>query len=144
MYSNTARSNTTITTTTTVNKTIKGTVHPQIIFLKYVMLITVNTNFTIIIANCSWHHRYQEIIQITGAPPSRLHRMPDSKAGRRKVLWRHLTQESTQSTHRQQLAFPALLALSSMIPLSSKQLQSPSSRSVHSGSNWYGWMSVMV
>jgi len=40
----------------------KGTVHPQVILLKYVMVITVNKNCTIIIKNYTWYHRYKEII----------------------------------------------------------------------------------
>ena len=39
-------------------------VHPQILFLKYIMLITVNKNFTIVIPNYTRYNRYKEIIQI--------------------------------------------------------------------------------
>ena len=62
---------------------VKRTAQPQIIFLKYVMLRTKYS--TIIITKYTRYHRYGEIVQITGGPPLRLHRMPDSKAGRRKV-----------------------------------------------------------
>ena len=55
------------------------------ILLKYVILITVTKNSAIIITNYTWYHRYKETIQITGGSPLWLHRMPDSKAGRRKV-----------------------------------------------------------
>ena len=60
---------------------LKGTIHPQIILLKYVKLITVNKKLTIIMMN---KHRYKEIIPITGGPPLRLHRMPDLKTEREK------------------------------------------------------------
>ena len=53
--------------------------------VKCVMLITVTKIPTVIITNYTRSHRYREIIQITGEPPLRLHQMPDSKAGRRKV-----------------------------------------------------------
>ena len=54
----------------------------------------------------------------TGEPPLWVYRMPDLKAGRRKVkcsdiIWAR----STQSSHRHQLLFPVLLALSSVMPL---------------------------
>jgi len=45
---------------------LKGTVHPQIISLNYVMLIAVNKNFTVIITNYTRYDRYKEIIPITG------------------------------------------------------------------------------
>jgi len=127
----------------TIKATVKGAVHPQIIFRKYLTLITVNKKFTIIITNYIWYRRYKEIIQITGEPPLRLHPMSDSKAGRRKVKFSDVTgARSTQSSNRHQLVLPILLALSSMIPLSSKQSKSSSSYNSSSGSNWYRWMSV--
>jgi len=64
---------------------VKGTVHYQKIFLKYLMLRTITKNSTIIITKYTWYHRCREIIQITGGPPLRLRRKPDSKAGRRKL-----------------------------------------------------------
>jgi len=54
---------------------LKGTVQPQIIILKYVMLITINQNLTIIITNYTRYHKYKEIIHwrtaITAAPDAR-------------------------------------------------------------------------
>jgi len=44
------------------------------------MLRTVTKNSTILITKCTWYHRYREVIQITGGPPLRLNRKPDSKA----------------------------------------------------------------
>jgi len=70
---------------------IKGTVHPHKIFLKCVMLRTVTKNSTIIIMKYTWHHRYREIVQITREPPLRLHRKPDPKAGKRKLIWCDVT-----------------------------------------------------
>jgi len=64
---------------------VKGTVHHQKIFLKYVMLRTVTKNATIIITKYTCYHRYREIIQITGGPPLWLHQKPDLKAERRKL-----------------------------------------------------------
>ena len=91
------------------------------------MLITVNKN------------RYKIIIQIIGGHPLQLHWMPDSKAGRRNVKCSDITwARSTQSSHgvdRHQLVFLVVLALSLMIPLSSKQSESSSSCNVSSGSN---------
>jgi len=80
------------------------------------MLITVNKYFTIIITK-TWYNRYKEIIQITGVPPLLLHRMPDSKAGRRKVKWSDVTW--ARNTERVPFSSPFFFALSSMIPLSS-------------------------
>jgi len=81
----------------------KGTVHPQIIFPKYVMLRTVNKHFTTIITKYTWYHTSREIIQITGGPPLRLHQMPASEAGRRKVKCSDITwARHTQSLHRHQ------------------------------------------
>jgi len=51
----------------------KGTVHSHIILLKCVKLIKVTGNQPVIITN--WHHRYKEIVQITGGLPSRLPRL---------------------------------------------------------------------
>jgi len=70
---------------------VKGTVHPQKIFLKYVMLTTVTKNSTIIITKYTWYHRYREIIQITGGPTFRLQQKPDSKAGRSKLKCSDIT-----------------------------------------------------
>ena len=68
-----------------VSSLIKGTVHPQKVFLKYVMLRTVTKNSTIVITKYTRYHRYREIIQITGGPPLRLYWKPDLKAGRSKL-----------------------------------------------------------
>ena len=82
------------------------------------MLRTVTKISTILITRYAWYHRYREIIQITGGPPLRLHPMPDSKTGRRKVKCSNVTwARSTQSSHRHQLVFSVLLALSLMIPV---------------------------
>jgi hypothetical protein len=70
--------------TRTQNSAVKGTVHPQKIFFKYVMLRTVTKHSTIIITKFTRYHRYREIIQITEGH-LRLHWKPDSKAGRRKL-----------------------------------------------------------
>jgi hypothetical protein len=69
----------------------KGTVHPQKIFLKYVILRTVTKNSIIIITKYTWYHRYREVIQNTGAPLLRLHRKPDSKAVIRKLKCSDIT-----------------------------------------------------
>jgi len=123
-------------------------VHHRIILLKYVMLITVNKNFTILITNYTWYHRYnyyKEIIQIAGGSSLWLHQMPDSKAGRRKVKCSDVTwASSTQSSHRHQLVVQVLLTLSLMIQLSFKQSESTLSCNGSSDSNWYGWMSVAM
>jgi len=122
---------------------VKGIVHHQIILLNYVILITVNKHLVIIITNYTWYHRHKEIIRITGGLLLWLHRMPDSKAGRKKsydVTWAR----NTQSSHRHELVFPVLLVFSSRIPLSSKQSESSSSCNGSSGSNWYCWMSIMI
>ena len=44
---------------------LKGIVHTQKIFFKYVMLRTVTKNSTIIIMKHTRYHGYREIIQIT-------------------------------------------------------------------------------
>jgi len=59
---------------------LKGTVHPQKIFLKYVMLRTVTKNSIIKLTKYMGYHRYREIFQIIGGPPLRLNSKPDSKA----------------------------------------------------------------
>jgi len=100
---------------------LKGTVHPKIILLKYVMLITVNKTFTIIITKYTWYNRYKEVFQITGAPPLPLHR----KVSCSDVTWAR----SSQSSHKHQLLFPVLLG--------PKQSESSYSCNVPSGSNWY-------
>jgi len=68
---------------------LKWTVHPQIILLKikYVMLITVNKNLTIIITNYTWYHKYKEIIKIIGGGPLWLCWMPDSKGKRESQMF---------------------------------------------------------
>ena len=95
-----------------------------IILLKYVMLITVNKNFTIIITNYTW---YRDIIQITGGLPLRLHPIQIRKRDGEKS-----NALMSQSSHRHQLVFPVLLALSS------NQSESSSSCNGSSGSNRYG------
>ena len=77
---------------------IKGTVHPQKIFVKYVMLRTVTKNSTLIITKYAWYHRYREIIQIPGGPPLRLHRKLDSKAERRKLKCSDVTRAFSRLT----------------------------------------------
>jgi len=64
---------------------VKGTVHLQKIYFKYVMLRTVTKNSTIIITKYTWYHRYREIIQITRGPRLRLHQKPDLKGGTREL-----------------------------------------------------------
>ena len=70
------------------------------------MIMTAKTNFPLLIINYTWCQRYKEIIQIIGGPPLWLHRMPYSKAGRRKFKCSDVTwARSTQSSQRQQLVF---------------------------------------
>ena len=79
------------------NIQFKGTIHPEIILLKYLMLITVNKNITIIITNYIWYYRSK----VCSGPPLRLHRMSDSKVGRRKVKCSDVTwARSTLGLHR--------------------------------------------
>jgi len=120
----------------------KGTVHLQLIFLKYVMLRTVTKYSTIIITKYTCYHRYREIIQITGGLPLQLHQMPDLKGGRRKSNALMSLGPGVQSSHRHQLVFLVLLKLSSIIPHFSKQLESSCNGS--SGSNWYCCVSFMA
>jgi len=56
---------------------LKGTVYPEKIFSKYVMLRTVTKNYTKIMMKYPRYHRNMEIIKITGGPPLRLLQKPD-------------------------------------------------------------------
>ena len=77
---------------------LKGRVHLQKIFLKYVLLRTVTKNTTIIITKYTWYHRYREIIQITWGLPLRLHLKTDLKAGRRKLKCSDVTSALSRLT----------------------------------------------
>jgi len=44
----------------TFKSTVKGTVHPQKIIFKYIILRTVTKNSTIVITKYTWYHRYRE------------------------------------------------------------------------------------
>ena len=81
------------------NNVVKGIVHSQKIFFKYVMLRTVTKNSTTIITKYTRYHRYREIIQISGGPPLRLHRKPNSNAGRRKLKCSDVTWALSRLTH---------------------------------------------
>jgi len=78
---------------------IKGTVHARIIFLKYVMLITVNKNFTVIITNRTWYQtkgnklNYWRAVFMT-APDVRF----KSRKEKSQMLWCHLGQQDTEFT----------------------------------------------
>ena len=87
---------------TTSTSRLKGTVHPQIIFLKYVMLRTVTKNSTIIITKVTWYHRYRETIQITGTA---VMAAPDARIESSNITW----PRSTLSSDRHQLVLLVLL-----------------------------------
>ena len=68
------------------------------------MHVMVNKHSTLMITNSTWYHWYKEIIQISWGLPLWLHRMPDSKAGRRRVKCCDVTWPRNPLVHRVHIA----------------------------------------